>query len=61
METLGVEAANLAAARDEPQPFLFHERRAANAFERPIVYAASRQLFAAVLPEKLAVLFIERQ
>ena len=61
VEALGVEAADFAAAGDEPQPVAFHQRRAADALQRPVVDAAGRQLFAAVLPEEFAVLDVEAQ
>ena len=56
VEAFGIETANFTAAGDELQPVAFDERRTADALQRPIVYAASRQLFAAMLPEELAVL-----
>jgi hypothetical protein len=45
-EALGVEADDLAAARDEPDPVPVGARRAANALERPVVHAARGQFFA---------------
>ena len=51
-ETLGVEALHLAAAADVPESVAFHERRAADALERPVVDAARGELLAGVLPEE---------
>ena len=44
---VGVEAADFAAAGDEPEAIAFDERRAAEAFHRPIVNAAGGELLAA--------------
>ena len=51
-ETLGVEALHLAAAADVPEPVALHERRAADALERPVVNAARGEFLAGVLPEE---------
>ena len=61
VKALGVEADDLAAAGDEPQPVPFDAGRAADAHQRPIVHAAGGQLLARVLPEELAVGFVEAQ
>src|SRR5207244_1539774 len=57
----GIEAADFAAAGDEPEAVAFDERGAAEAFHRPVVDAAGRELFAAMLPKELAVLDVEAE
>ena len=47
VETFGVEAADFAAAGDEPEPVALDQRRGADALLRPVVDAAGRQLLAA--------------
>src|SRR5690606_26225034 len=61
VEALSIQALHFATAGDEPQAFAFHQRRAADALQRPVVHAAGGQLFAAVLPEELAVALAEGQ
>jgi hypothetical protein len=59
VEAFGIETTNFAAVGDEVQAVAFHEWRAANTLQRPVVHAARRQLLAAVLPHEFAVLDIE--
>ena len=54
-KALGVEALHLAAAGDIPEPVAFHERRAADALQRPVVHPAGGEFLTRVLPEKRAV------
>ena len=61
VKAFGIEAGDFTAAGDEPQPVAFDQRRAANALQRPIVYAAGRQLLAGMLPQKLPVGFVEAE
>jgi hypothetical protein len=58
-KALRVEALHLAAAGHVPEAIPLHERRAADALERPVVDAAGGELLARILPEKRAVLGIE--
>ena len=54
-KALGVEALHLAAAGDIPEPVAFHERRAADALQRPVVHPAGGEFLTRVLPEERAV------
>jgi hypothetical protein len=61
MEPLCVETTYFAAVCDKPKAISFHQWCAADSLEWPIMHTAGDQLFAAVLPQKFASLFIERQ
>ena len=58
-EAFGVQASDFAAACDIPESVSIDQRCTANALVRPIVHAARRELFAAVLPEELAGRIVE--
>ncbi len=61
VESCGVQAADFATAGYEPHPIAFDHRCTADALQRPVVYSAGDQFFAAVLPQEFACFFVERQ
>jgi hypothetical protein len=54
-----IETANFPTTGDEPHSIAFYQRGTANSLQRPIVDTAGDQFFTAVLPQKLAGLFVE--
>src|SRR5205085_10555465 len=59
IKAFDVEAADFAAAGYKPHPIAFHQRRAEDALQRPIMNAAGGKLLARVLPEKFPIGLVE--
>ena len=60
-KTLGIEAHDLAAIGDDPQPLAFDQRRAADALVGIVQGPTGGKLFAGKLPVELAVALAEAE